>query len=57
MEKPGYRVPCKFRDWAGARLKDFNHGLKAYARCQAATASGLRPLPPLDRGDHSKTKW
>jgi hypothetical protein len=57
VEKPGYRVPRKFRDWANARLRDFNRGLKAYARRQAATASGLGPLPPLDRWDRQDSTW
>ena len=51
MEKPGYRVPRKFREWASARLRDFDRGLRAYARRQAASAAGLGPLPPLDRWD------
>ena len=57
--EPGYRVPRKFRDWADARLKDFNRGLKAYARRQAATAAGIGQLPPLDRWDSndSGSRW
>jgi hypothetical protein len=39
IEKPGYRVPRKFRDWANARLRDFDRGLRTYALRQAARQS------------------
>lgn len=42
-------VPRKLREWADARLREFERGLKALARRQAARHSGLAPGPTLDR--------
>jgi len=51
MEKPATA--------SAARLQEFAPGLKAYARRQAAPASGLGQLPQLDRWDnsHSASNW
>ena len=47
-------VPRKLREWADARLKEFERGLKALARRQAARFSGIAAVPALDRWDNQK---
>lgn len=44
-------VPRKLREWADARIAEFNRGLDRLARRNAARASGHAGLPALDRWD------
>jgi hypothetical protein len=44
-------VPRKLREWAEARLKEFERGLASVARRQAARFSGIAAAPALDRWD------
>ncbi|MBN1640368.1 MAG: hypothetical protein JXA09_03960 [Anaerolineae bacterium] len=44
-------VPTKLREWAQARIAEFDAGLLRVARRIAADASGLASLPSLDRWD------
>jgi len=51
QEQPQRSVPRKLREWAEARLHEFERGLKQIARRQAARHSGIAALPALDRWD------
>ena len=44
-------VPRKLREWASARLREFEGALRAASRRQAAQHSGIAPMPLLDRWD------
>jgi hypothetical protein len=59
MEKQGWRVPRDLAEWADQRLKEFERGLKAYAKRQASRHAGSLQLPAMDRWDHTDddTKW
>ena len=47
-------VPRKLREWADARLKEFERGLASVARRQAARFSGIATTPALDRWDDGR---
>jgi len=55
MEEPGYYTNTRLRYWSEARLKEFDRGLRALARRNAARDSGLAPGPPLDRWGSPRT--
>jgi hypothetical protein len=57
QEAVGYRVPVKLREWAEARIREFERGLKALARREAARHSGIAPGPVLDRWDAQGGGW
>jgi hypothetical protein len=44
-------IPRKLREWAESRLREFERGLAAVARRNAARASGIAAMAPLDRWD------
>lgn len=50
-------VPRKLREWAAARLREFERGLKALGRRQAARHSGVAPMAALDRWDRGDGAW
>lgn len=52
-EKPGWRVPRDLKEWAIARLADFEKGLLAYAKREASQHAGLVQIPAMDRWDKS----
>jgi hypothetical protein len=51
MEEPAtrWRIPRALKEWGIARLPDFDKGLEAYARRQAAQHAGIAQLPQMDR--------
>lgn len=52
VQDEAYRyVPRKLREWASARLKEFEAGLKRIARHEAIRHSGIARAPALDRWD------
>ena len=51
QEQPQRTVPRKLREWADARLREFERGLGRVARRQAARHSGIASIPALDRWD------
>jgi hypothetical protein len=57
QEQPGWSVPVRLREWADARLKEFERGLKMVARQQAARHSGIAPLAQIDRWDKGDDEW
>lgn len=59
LEKQGWRIPRDLAEWAIQRLKEFERGLQAYAKRQAARHAGLLQLPALDRWDQpgDDTNW
>ncbi len=57
QEQPGRQVPVKLREWAEARLSEFERGLTALARRQAARYSGIAPGPTLDRWEDDNSGW
>jgi len=57
QEQPGFSVPVKLREWAEARLKEFERGLKALSRRLATRHSGIAPGPTLDRWDGDTGGW
>ncbi len=48
-EKPGWRVPRDLKEWAIARLHDFERGLKAHSRRLASQHAGIIATQPMDR--------
>lgn len=52
QDEPRRYVPRKLREWADARLKEFEAGLKRLARRNAARHSGIAQMPALDRWDN-----
>lgn len=50
-------VPRKLREWADARMSEFNRGLRALGRRLAAKHSGPAPIAPLDRWDSGDAEW
>ena len=54
QEQPGRYAPRKLREWSAARIREFERGLRAVARREAARASGVAPGPALDRWDTSQ---
>ena len=57
QEEKGRSVPRKLREWAEARLKEFERGLKALASREAARHSGIAKAPALDRWDTESGDW
>ena len=57
QEQPGRSVPTKLREWAEARLKEFERGLRALGRRQASRHSGIAQGPTLDRWDDDTAGW
>jgi len=57
QEQPQRAVPRKLRDWADARLKEFERGLNALASREAARHSGIARAPALDRWDSESGSW
>ena len=51
QEDPSRYVPRKLREWADARIKEFERGLKAVARRGAARNSGIAVMAGIDRWD------
>lgn len=49
-------VPRKLREWADARLREFQRGLDRIARREASKASGIAAMPALDRWDNEGEK-
>jgi len=56
QEEDRRSVPRKLREWAEARLREFERGLAKVARRQAAKYSGVTGGPRLDRWD-VEGKW
>jgi len=57
QEDPSRYVPRKLREWADARLKEFEAGLTRLAQREASRHSGIAPGPKLDRWDSEGTGW
>jgi hypothetical protein len=58
VQEEGQRfVPRKLREWAAARIREFERGLKAVARHEAARHSGVAGMAPLDRWDQDDDGW
>jgi len=49
QEQEGRSAPTRLREWAAARLAEFDRALAHTARRNAARASGIAPIGPLDR--------
>jgi hypothetical protein len=56
QEDPAH-TPKKFREWADARLEQFEQGLRRVARRQAARLSGTAATTALDRWDRQDDRW
>lgn len=52
QEQQGRGTPTRLREWADARLKEFERLLQQIARKGAARQSGIASAPALDRWDH-----
>jgi hypothetical protein len=50
-------VPRKLREWAEARLKEFEQGIQNVARRQAARYSGIATTAGLDRWEAGQDEW
>jgi hypothetical protein len=50
-------VPQKMREWAGARMAEFEAGLRELAAVKGSRASGIAPAPALDRWDERDDGW
>jgi hypothetical protein len=50
-------VPRKLREWADARLREFERGLNKVARQLSSKHSGFAPVTPLDRWDKQDDDW
>ncbi|HUV95806.1 MAG TPA: hypothetical protein VMX14_13405 [Anaerolineae bacterium] len=57
QEQPGRSTPTKLREWAEARLREFERGLRALGRRQASRHSGIAVGPTLDRWDGDTGGW
>jgi len=57
QENPGRYVPRKLREWAQARLREFERGLKQVAKREGARHSGIAVGPGLDRWDSETGDW
>ncbi|OGT28092.1 MAG: hypothetical protein A2Z17_07205 [Gammaproteobacteria bacterium RBG_16_66_13] len=57
QEQPATNVPSKLREWADLRLKEFEAGLKRIARQASIRASGIAPIPAIDRWDKQDGGW
>jgi len=56
QEQQGRGTPTRLREWAAARLEEFERLLQAIARKWAARQSGIASAPTLDRWD-SQGRW
>jgi hypothetical protein len=45
------------REWAGARMAQFEAGLRELAAAQGSRAAGIAPAPMLDRWDARDVGW
>jgi hypothetical protein len=57
QEEDRRSVPRKLREWADARLAEFERGVEALARREAARHSGVAGMPALDRWDRGEGVW
>lgn len=57
QEEDRRAIPRKLREWADARLREFERGLKALARRQGTGDSGVAPMARLDRHDRGDGEW
>ena len=57
QEQPQRYVPRKLREWATSRLREFERGLKAMARREAAKHSGIAQSALIDRWDQRGESW
>jgi hypothetical protein len=57
MEQEGRFVPTKLREWAEARLREFERGLKQFARREGVRHSGMASIATLDRWDEGSGWW
>lgn len=57
QEQAQRSVPRKLREWADARLREFERGLRLVARRGAARHSGIAVGAALDRWDSGGGKW
>lgn len=57
QDQPGSRVPVRLREWADARLREFERGLAALSQREGARASGVAQGPSLDRWDADGSEW
>ena len=57
MEHEGRFVPTKLREWAEARLREFERGLREMARREGIRQSGIAPMGDLDRWDDGGGWW
>lgn len=57
QEIEGRQVPVRLREWADARLRDFERGLAHLARQLATRASGIAPTGTLDRWQDGSGWW
>lgn len=57
QEQPQRNVPRKLREWADARLREFERGLHALGRREAAKHSGIATMAALDRWDRKDGGW
>jgi hypothetical protein len=55
QEQQGRGTPTRLREWATARLEEFEKQLQAVARRWAARQSGIAEAPSLDRWDTGET--
>ena len=57
QDQPGRSVPRKLREWAHARLREFERGLRQLARRHATRDSGTAEMAALDRWDDKDDGW
>ena len=57
MEQEGRFVPTKLREWADARLREFERGLRQMAQREGIRQSGIAPADDLDRWDDGGGWW
>lgn len=57
QEDPARSIPRKLREWASARIREFERALKLLARREAARHSGIATTPALDRWDSEGSGW
>ena len=57
LEEASRYVPRKLREWAEARLREFERGLSAAVRRRAARHSGVAAMGTLDRWDDGSGWW
>jgi hypothetical protein len=57
QEAEGRFIPTKLREWAGARMREFERGLRVLGRREAARHSGIAEGASLDRWDSEASGW